>query len=180
MEPTTPLRTKTPESPEIPHPSMFYHRPDSPPSGGDYGASNDEADSQKGKRQRADSLETDDNARKTRNPRKTAVACNFCRGMYVGIPINRLFEITKMYFSSLAHKQVESYVAMERSPRVITARSASLIVNMFQSNAGADLAKRREAEEAAQRKLAPHARIPQVRRSLLKEIVRQVRSPNMN
>ncbi|CAA7261591.1 unnamed protein product [Cyclocybe aegerita] len=36
-----------------------------------------------GKRRRAESVETDDNARgtgKSRNPRKTAVACNFCRG----------------------------------------------------------------------------------------------------
>lgn len=45
----------------------------------DFG-SNDEESSHKGKRRRQQSLDTDDNARKSRNPRKTAVACNFCRG----------------------------------------------------------------------------------------------------
>jgi hypothetical protein len=42
--------------------------------------SNDGEGSQKGKKRRAESVETDDNAKKSRNPRKTAVACNFCRG----------------------------------------------------------------------------------------------------
>lgn len=53
------------------------HRSDAPSN--DLG-SNDGEGSQKGKRRRAESVETDDNAKKTRNPRKTAVACNFCRG----------------------------------------------------------------------------------------------------
>ncbi|KAF8903133.1 hypothetical protein CPB84DRAFT_1774940, partial [Gymnopilus junonius] len=80
MDPTTPPRIKTPDSPEVYHQSMFYHRPASPPSGGEYGPSNDDEDSRKGKRPRAHSLDTDDNARRSRNTRKTAVACNFCRG----------------------------------------------------------------------------------------------------
>lgn len=42
--------------------------------------SNDGEGSQKGKKRRAESVETDDNAKKSRNSRKTAVACNFCRG----------------------------------------------------------------------------------------------------
>jgi hypothetical protein len=42
--------------------------------------SNDGEGSQRGKRRRAESVETDDNAKKSRNSRKTAVACNFCRG----------------------------------------------------------------------------------------------------
>lgn len=59
----------------------------------EYGS--DEA-SQKGKKRkagrRADSVEMDDdsNPRKSRNPRKTAVACNFCRGK----PL--LYEKTKL------------------------------------------------------------------------------------
>ncbi|KAG5636185.1 hypothetical protein H0H81_008891 [Sphagnurus paluster] len=36
--------------------------------------------SQKGKKRRRDSDVRDDSTRKSRNPRKTAVACNFCRG----------------------------------------------------------------------------------------------------
>jgi len=38
------------------------------------------SESQRGKRRRAESVETDDNAKKSRSSRKTAVACNFCRG----------------------------------------------------------------------------------------------------
>jgi hypothetical protein len=44
----------------------------------DFG-SNDDESSQKGKRRRQQSLDTDDTSRKSR---KTAVACNFCRGTF--------------------------------------------------------------------------------------------------
>jgi len=47
--------------------------------------SNDGEGSQRGKRRRAESVETDDNAKKSRNSRKTAVACNFCRGGWSAI-----------------------------------------------------------------------------------------------
>jgi len=50
----------------------------------DFG-SNDEESAHKPKRRRQQSLDTDDNSRKSRNPRKTAVACNFCRGSSIFI-----------------------------------------------------------------------------------------------
>jgi len=60
----------SPESPDI-HP---MYRSDTRSL--DFG-SNDDESSQKGKRRRQQSLDTDDTSRKSR---KTAVACNFCRG----------------------------------------------------------------------------------------------------
>ncbi|KDR82807.1 hypothetical protein GALMADRAFT_134361 [Galerina marginata CBS 339.88] len=64
---------RSPDSPEL----YYHYRSDSRSA---ERASTDEADSQRSKRRRAESLEPDDTARKSRNPRKTAVACNFCRG----------------------------------------------------------------------------------------------------
>lgn len=72
----------------------------------DFG-SNDEESSHKGKRRRQQSLDTDDNARKSRNPRKTAVACNFCRGTCI-------FFITKNYLSALIIAFFRSQVALQR------------------------------------------------------------------
>ncbi|KAF8158127.1 hypothetical protein B0H34DRAFT_782730 [Crassisporium funariophilum] len=57
---------------------LIMYRSESHP--GDFGDSEGDGGSNKGKRRRAESLDADDNARKSRNARKTAVACNFCRG----------------------------------------------------------------------------------------------------
>jgi len=69
-------------------PSLSYARERSPDAGSlhqsdsrsnDVG-SNDGDGSPKGKRRRAESPETDDTTKKSRSARKTAIACNFCRG----------------------------------------------------------------------------------------------------
>lgn len=131
----TSTRFRSPESPDIYHP-MYRYRSDS--RSADV-ASNDGDGSQSGKRRRAESLEADDNTGKARNTRKTAVACNFCRGMSKRSPIFR-----KNGISSYLFHQAESYAAMGQSPRVITAPFANLNVNMSRFNAGEVQAKQRE------------------------------------
>ena len=137
-------RVTSPESPDI----HSTYRSDTRSL--DFG-SNDEETSHKGKRRRQQSLDTDDNARKSRNPRKTAVACNFCRGTCI-------FFITKNYLSALiiAFFQVASYAATAPSLPVTTALSATLSVNMSPSSAAGVQARRQKEADPKRLQLNNH------------------------
>jgi len=103
----------------------------------DFG-SNDEESSHKPKRRRQQSLDTDDNSRKSRNPRKTAVACNFCRGSSIFI---------NPHSPGFIFFQVANYAATVQSLPVTTVPSASSSANMSQSNAAEVQARpQREAD----------------------------------
>lgn len=108
----------------------------------DFGSNDDEI-SQKGKRRRQQSLDTDDNARKSRNPRKTAVACNFCRGTFYFYQL--------IFCLHIRFIQVANYAATAPSLPATTALSVTLSVNMSLSNAAEVQAKRqREADPKRQ------------------------------
>ncbi|KAF9046589.1 hypothetical protein BJ165DRAFT_1527670 [Panaeolus papilionaceus] len=64
--------SRFPDSPES-HQPEDSHRPNTP-------TNNPRDGSRKGKKRKSSPDPDDDNTRKSRNPRKTLVACNFCRG----------------------------------------------------------------------------------------------------
>lgn len=109
--------------------------------------SNDGEGSQKGKKRRAESVETDDNTKKSRNPRKTAVACNFCRGEF------SLFGWTECQIILYLCLQDVNCDVMVKSRLVIIVPFANLSANTFPSNVGEVQGKL--PKEAVRRK-APH------------------------
>ena len=69
-------------SPSISDPQAGHSPSSASEASSEANGNDDNAGSQKGKRRRLDLNEAEDSTGKSRNPRKTAVACNFCRGTY--------------------------------------------------------------------------------------------------
>jgi len=67
-------------SPSISDPQAGHSPSSTSDASSEANGEDDNAGSQKGKRRRLGLNEAEDSTGKTRNPRKTAVACNFCRG----------------------------------------------------------------------------------------------------
>lgn len=108
------------------------------PSGPDEGENDGEIERQRGGIKRQNSDDETDSTKKTKGARKTAVACNFCRGRWILTPLG-LPSSTKILLSPLI--QEESCVVTENDRPVSIALSAHCIANMYPFQGVGDLGK---------------------------------------